>query len=409
MPKFVRRLELVENMIEIEDFYETEIVKQSSAPLVGLELESVRNFSLVDNFYKKRINKKDIGSDEWIDRLLQLTRKKIYPDLKSLIGTEADPITPPVIKHLQSRFKRPFLRGSKHHRFYGQKLPKRLEGAALRLLECPREWLWFVTIVTSANFSYQSAIDAIAIDGKKLDRFLRKRMPNSRMALIPEVSIHRLSEMNDGLFPDARWRAGKSPDQVVYKVHFHCVFYCPGKNAHNVEHELRFYENGKRTPYSGEQQVRALPLKDDPKSKENRPDVLGVLGYSTKGHFKGPNKRSTFEAFPEWLLVQSHIHNNDDLVRVINMRKELTLTCRCGSKHPDTEQCPDCCNPSWLKVDHDFYGDHTLSKPKIHKTVPKDSYHDSKDQLEDDSNIIVNCPRPTQSKEKQKIIYRTIL
>lgn len=396
-------------MIEIEDFYGSEVVEQSSAPLVGLELKPARTFPLVDNIHKKRISKPDIGSNKWFREHLLLARKKIYPELKALIGTRDAPITPPVIKHLEGGYKRPLVLGSDKQWFGGQKLPKCLEKAALKLMGCRRKWLSFVTTVTSAQFTIQTTRDALVADGKQLEGFLRKRMPNARMVLVPEVSIHRLSEMNDGLFPDARWKMGKSPDQVVYKVHFHCVFYCPGKTHQVVESELKYYGNGKRTPYSGEQQVRALPLSNNPQRsvrkpdalEDQKPDVLGVLGYSTKGHFKAPNKKSTFDAFAEWLVIQSFIHDNDDLIRVINMRKKLTLPCDCGTKRLENQKCQSCHDKTWLIVDKDFYGDGSASKtlsndsiaPSYSSSSEFDS--DSSDNLDGNGTISLNCARPT--------------
>lgn len=392
---------MVESMIEIEDFYGSEVVEQSSAPLVGLELKPARTFPLVDNIHKKRISKRDIGSNKWLQAQLLLARKKNYRELKPLIGTQAAPITPPAIKHLEKGYKRPLVLGGSNPWVVGQKLPKRLEKAALRLRECPREWLSFVTIVTSAQFSIEATKEALEADGKKLERFLRKRMPNARMVCVPEVSIHRLSEMHDGLFPDARWKMGKSPDQVVYKVHFHCVFYCMGKTPRYVEHCMQFHKSKKRTPYSGDQQVRALPLKAEPNSgrrksdARHKPDVLGVFGYSTKGHYKAPNKKSTFDAFPEWLVIQSFIHDNDDLIRVINMQKKLSLTCSCGTKHLENTECQSCENTTSRNFVDEFYNDDLESETVTDDSITSDSEYGSDNHIEVASTISLNCARPT--------------
>lgn len=73
--------------------------------LVGLELKFVWIFLLVDNIYKKWISKFDIGLNKWFWEYLFLVWKKIYLELKVLIGIWDVLIILFVIKYFEGGYK----------------------------------------------------------------------------------------------------------------------------------------------------------------------------------------------------------------------------------------------------------------------------------------------------------------
>lgn len=310
--------------------------------LAGKQLRPERPFRLVENIYNAGVSRQDIGSKKWLKLILKLLRKQRYPDLIRIIGTNERPINPPYVKRILNGSSRPYIRGQSNIRFLGQQLPKRLEEASLRFRECLPRDLSFLTVVTSAQFTIEDTLRELNDNGASLERFIRRRFPDSKWAIIPEVSIHRLSEMNDGLFPDARWRLDKDPDHIVYKVHFHGIICCPKLTPDQVQEAFKTTPTGKRSAYCGEHQVRALPVEMDEMSPGNKPDVLGCFGYATKGHFKMPNTKRMIEGAAEWLVIQDHIYNNQSLIRIGGMRGGIKVSSEpCDEIIPQSKDYPN--------------------------------------------------------------------
>jgi hypothetical protein len=186
---------------------------------------------------------------------------------------------------------------------------------------CPIEHTSFVTAVCAIGMSTEQALALVKSEGAKLDRFIRNRFPNAIWLMFPEIDVVLAEHIELGLLPDRKWRIGVNGKTLVYKVHFHGIIYAHGITPADVESSFKYYRSGKRVKcFSGANQIRSIPLYDDPGTEEIKPDVYGVAGYSTKMHFRPPVPHRPLEGFAEWCWVNSMVSSDDSLIRIGGVR-----------------------------------------------------------------------------------------
>lgn len=190
----------------------------------------------------------------------------------------------------------------------------RVERASAKLLECPQQDVYFVTVITDIARTKEEALALLKSTGGQLDRFIRRRFPNAIWLMIPEVDILLADKIADGLVVHSGWRAGLRGERRVYKVHFHGVIYAPGLSREQVEEAFHVGRNGKRLKrYSGHNQVRAKEMNAN---ANGAPDVEGVKGYAAKFHYRPPVVPRMLEGAAEWVWLTYHILSDDKLIKI---------------------------------------------------------------------------------------------
>lgn len=313
------------------------------------------------NAQNMRVGKKKIGSKKWTDGLLNTTRLMAYPELDHVIGTGDAPITPEFISrrnNLQNQSRTRSTDEGSHEYCPGarQKLTKRGYKAMVALRKCPRVWTSSVTVVTSIATTKEAAVEQIETDGRQLGSFIERRFDNAAYVLVPEVDLILAKNVAANLFPDARWMRDLAPNQIVYKVHSHCVIYVPNMGSGKVEQAFKFTKSGKRSRlYAGANRVRALPVDVEPGNHDDRPDVIGCIGYAEKRHYRPAITDRMLETFPEWLWLTDKIEANPNLMVIGGMRRGIKDYCRhCETYFPLEEKCQ--CEPIISVID-DRYDD----------------------------------------------------
>ena len=230
---------------------------------------------------------------------------------------------------------------------------RRVTKAVNTLRETPKGRVAFLTTINAIGLSAWEALDLVGSEGRRLESFIRRRFPHAVFVLFPEVDLLLAKNVKTDLLPDRSWRRNTPDNHVVYKIHLHGLISVPGMTPPEVERAFKFTKSGKRSRlYSGNNQVRALPLEKEPGSRSSTPDVLGIAGYATKLHYRPPVKERMLEGFAEWVWLNHRITSDAGLIRTGGTNHAVMDYCRdCECHFPIGDLCK--CEPVFEQ--DDFY------------------------------------------------------
>jgi hypothetical protein len=184
------------------------------------------------------------------------------------------------------------------------------------------QYQFFLTVVTTIQFSHDDAIKAALYDVTQLDQLIRRRIPGAMYILIPEVDSYLVQDVDVGLMPDATWKNGVDPNLICHKVHIHAPIFAPGHTAASLEKVFTTTATGKRSRlYSGANQVRVIDTRIIEVNGQKVPDVRGCVGYGRKSHYRPPVDDRMMEGAPEWFLIADAIASNPKMVKIGGLRK----------------------------------------------------------------------------------------
>ena len=213
---------------------------------------------------------------------------------------------------------------------------------AIDLLEtCPPEFLFFITVVSAFARSVDEAKKLVEVEGLKLNRYMRRRFAHAKWLLFCEIDGVLAKNVAADILPNPRWKEGLADNEMLFKVHYHGIGYIPGKTSDEVEAAFKKTESGKISKmYRGNKQVRVLPVRIVDDSGKKKPDVQGVAGYATKGHFRPPVKPRMLEGLPEWIDLTQFIANDPKHTLIGGFNEDTFDYCfKCQSYVPMDHIC----------------------------------------------------------------------
>lgn len=291
------------------------------------------------NIANMGIGQTKLGSVKWIKRLLDVLRGENISELRDIIGTEENPITPDFINSRWHGVLKSIAGIRSDHR---HKLSKRAYKACSLLQQCSIGNTSFLTVVTSLPTTRAGALRAVQEDGKKLQSLINRRFPNAVYIMVPEVDILFAKKVSAGLLADSRWKIGMSDNQIIYKVHFHGVIYVPSMLPNETQKAFQLTKTGKRSKkYAGANQVRAIPIRHENNDESSAtPDVMNCIGYATKNFFKPPNLNRMTECFAEWVWLTHKITSDPSVIITGGTNRGIKLYCKdCGAHHTPDVSC----------------------------------------------------------------------
>lgn len=268
------------------------------------------------------------GSKRWKKAIPAQVRKLRIGALEPILGTPEKPKTPDwwdgkVRKRKPSRpcpnpeWKKPAKKPSNQ-----SKLSPRFDAAITAIGSMGTQHQFFLTVVTTIQFSHEDAIAAALHDVTQLDQLIRRRIPGAMYILTPEVDLYMVRDLDAGLLPDATWRNGLDPSMICYKVHIHAPVFAPGHTAASLEKVFTTTATGKRSRlYSGANQVRVIDTHIIEVNGQQVSDIRGCVGYSRKSHYRPPVDKRMMEGAPEWFLVADEIASNPKMIKIGGLRK----------------------------------------------------------------------------------------
>lgn len=257
-----------------------------------------------------RVGKQKIGDRSWVNLLLAGTRLLGQPELVDLVGTLQSPKVPEFM-----RGKRPQGKSVQSPTKVRKRVSERSYKGVKALQQCPVAQTSSVTVITSLVTSRHDALNRIEADGKRLASFIERRFSNAVYMLMPEVDLKLAKDVKRHMVPNTEWITSLDQNQIVYKVHFHCVVHVPDFDSEKLAKAFRVTNGGKRSRlYSGLNQVRAISIKSDPNETDDIPDAQGCAGYAQKSHYRPPVEYRMLEGFPEWLWLQDKIASNPKFI-----------------------------------------------------------------------------------------------
>ena len=197
------------------------------------------------------------------------------------------------------------------------------------LRDYPVENIVFLTVVTAICLTKEEAIATVEKSSDALGRTIANRFDQPVWAMFPEVDLVLASKINEGLLPGPSQLRDVEENRLVYKVHFHGLFAAPDITPKFVEQAFKRTPSGKLCKnYAGANQVRAISVRPVEAEGRTVPDVEGVVGYSTKTHFRPPVESRMFEGFPEWVWIVDQIKQNPRFISSGNHRdREVPQVC----------------------------------------------------------------------------------
>jgi len=361
-----------------------------------------RMIALEHNIENLRMGRLKLGSDKWLRKATQVAVKLGYQDM---IGIEIRDGKPWFVARSQSMLRQLWIESAKANpkkkrRGEAPKHSPRVQRVIGKLMDCPRENVAFLTVVTTIAVTKEDTLHQVKTDGAKLDRFIRKRFPHAVWLMLPEVDAYQAKKISVDLVLDNSWRKGVQPNTLVYKVHFHGIIYVPGISPSKVEAMFKGYKNGKRVKhYAGNNQVRALKMNTEPGSNSNQPDCQGVVGYATKRHYRPPTTHRMLEGFVDWVWITNKLASNDKYTVIGGVAGPIHEYCpTCDLYHPSMPKCE--CEPV---IEYDDFFDEDIGSPN--NSSEDDSFGMDSECISDQASYL-NCAASTDCTKKQKTHMR---